>query len=355
MGASHLPRRPRSHQGVLPDPLQPRTGPSGVPRGLRCRGAAQLPAGAGAAGSGAVRAGGLCPAQASLRPTDSYLHRSGLAPSPAAGCSPRRRSGAGGSCALSCSSLGRTSAWWGAATAGAAALPLQKPGTAAASVTPDSPAGRRRGGDLRGGAEPAGEGRGRRPGGAARGGRRARWRRAGGSGRRPRPRSPRSPPPPSRSAATQPPAARGQRCPPPSPGYPWCRPGHGPADRRPDGERCPARRRRDAGPTAAARLRGTGPSSGRAPFLGRAGPEGAGGAVMCTPVPPRERGRTRRSGRTAPPCLRPRRQPRQQRRQLNAPRNVLSLPATQNGLDGAGLPTRRAGESLETRQPKPDA
>lgn len=59
-----------------------------------------------------------------LRPRDSYLHRSGLAPSPAVGYSPRRLSEAGGSCALSCSSLGRTSAWWGAATAGTAALPL---------------------------------------------------------------------------------------------------------------------------------------------------------------------------------------------------------------------------------------
>lgn len=79
----------------------------------------------------------------------SYLRRSGPAPSPAAGCSPRRRSGAGGSCAPSCSSPGRTSAWWGTA---AAALRLRAPG--AASVTSESPAGRRRGGDLRGGAEP---------------------------------------------------------------------------------------------------------------------------------------------------------------------------------------------------------
>lgn len=79
----------------------------------------------------------------------SYLRRSGPAPSPAAGCSPRRRSGAGGSCAPSCSSLGRTSAWWGSASA---ALRLRAPG--AASFTSESPAGRRRGGDLRGGAEP---------------------------------------------------------------------------------------------------------------------------------------------------------------------------------------------------------
>lgn len=53
-----------------------------------------------------------------------------------------------------------------------------RPGTAAASsVTPGRPAGRQRGGDLRGGAEPAAQGRG-----PAR-----RWRRAGGCGRRPRP------------------------------------------------------------------------------------------------------------------------------------------------------------------------
>lgn len=53
-----------------------------------------------------------------------------------------------------------------------------RPGTAAASsVTPGRPAGRQRGGDLRGGTEPAAQGRG-----PAR-----RWRRAGGCGRRPRP------------------------------------------------------------------------------------------------------------------------------------------------------------------------
>lgn len=53
------------------------------------------------------------------------------------------------------------------------------------------------------------------------------------------------------------------------------------------------------------------------------GPEGSGGAVMYTAVPPGERGHTRLHGRTAPPCLRPHRQPRQKRRQQNAPSKRL--------------------------------
>lgn len=109
----------------------------------------------------------------------SYLRRSGPAPSPAAGCSPRRQSGAGGSCAPSCSSPGRTSAWWGTASA---TLRLRAPG--AASLTSESPAGRQRGGDLRGDAEPP-----LRAGAAGREGPLAWGRRAGG-------RVPRPPPPP---------------------------------------------------------------------------------------------------------------------------------------------------------------
>lgn len=37
------------------------------------------------------------------------------------------------------------------------------------------------------------------------------------------------------------------------------------------------------------------------------------------------------------------------------PRNGSSVPATQNGVDGAALLPGWARESLQTRQPKPDA
>lgn len=149
------------------NPHQPRRRPAGAARSHEHRG-------------DVGRVGSL---RVSLKPRDSYLHRSGPAPSPAAGCSPRRRSEAGGSCALSCSSLGRTSAWWGLARP-ARPHSLSKRRRA-------SPPNVLRGGGGEGTCGKAGEGRGRRPGGAARQGRRARWRSAGGSGHRPRPRSPR--------------------------------------------------------------------------------------------------------------------------------------------------------------------
>lgn len=184
--------------------------------------------------------GRLRPPQVRPRARDSYLHRSGLRPSPAAGCSPHRRSGADGSCGLSCSSLGRTSAWWGAATAGADALPSPSTGH---SVNPETPAGRRRERDLRGGAEPAGEGRGRRPGGAGRRGRRARWLRAGGF----------APPALYQRTATRRPTASGQRC---FPSVPL-----GPPRPLSGGSKA-----RGACPTAIPGSRGTGNSSGRAPW-----------------------------------------------------------------------------------------
>lgn len=118
------PLLPRSAAGLS----QPRINPSGVPRALRCRGAHSYRSVLVPPAAGGCGAGELCPPPARLRPRGSYLHRSGLAPSPDAGCSPRRRSGAGDSCALSCSSLRRTSAWRGAATAGAAALPSPSAG-----------------------------------------------------------------------------------------------------------------------------------------------------------------------------------------------------------------------------------
>lgn len=217
---------------------------------------------------------------------DSYLHRSGLAPSPAADCSPRRRSEAGGSCALSCSSLRRTSAWWGAVTAGTAALPLQAPGTAAAAnVTPESPAGRWQGGDLREAPRPP-----VRAGGAGQEGPLARGGAPGGSAQV----APATAPGPARLAPSSRSADNSASnrpqptpLPPALPLWSWGRPCHA--------------------PTAAAGLREAVNNSSWAPFVGRTGSEGAGGAVGCYPVLP--------SRRTAPPCLPPRRQPRQKRRQ----------------------------------------